>query len=465
MAACTLRIDIDEPTRARIGGEPVSGTVVVNTDNEVQCKALTVICNWGTHGRGNIASGEVETKTLYQGAWQPGQEYSYPFSLTTASWPPTYYGHHLNVSHYVEARAEIPWAVDPKTAEEFRVVATETPDSLVPVNNKVQRSNWIGWLVGVVIVALLLTAVVPLALIAMPIAVIGFGGYWFFFTFLPRRITGDVLLSVEPAALMPEQSIAGTCEFTPKWNTTINGVTWTVRCAEVCISGSGSNRTTHIHEVLSKTHQLMQPGPLRAGELKKFQFSFEIPALAPPSMTFTDNNLAWNSELRIDIPNWPDWAKKIPFVVKVAPPRLSESSAVADVNAVAASADDEDPWLNEVLQQVIQSQEEPERLEAVLDAVKDQAFALTVDLQGEVEEPYEADIDDEGSWVAATDPRRNARLVLFVPVDIDAKSIQWVRHWPCSAVVVGFESETQRVIMRLLGNVEQGQSLQADLPS
>ncbi|MGV3484226.1 MAG: hypothetical protein ACO1RT_07400 [Planctomycetaceae bacterium] len=454
MAACNLTIELDDPTRARVGGEPISGTVIVRTDNDVQCKGLNVNSYWATHGRGNVAQGEVETKSLFQGAWQAGQVYRYPFSLATASWPPTYYGHHFNVSHFVQASADIPWSIDPRATEEFRVVAVETPADLTPVDNKTKSSSWIGWLVGFIVLGVLFAAVIPLAVIVTPLVVVGVAVYWFFFRFLPRQITGEVQLTIEPAALLPGQTLRGSCEFTPKWNSATNGITWKVRCAEVCVSGSGSNRTTHTHEVLSKTQRLMEPGQLKAGESHKFEFSFVVPATAPPSMTFKDNNISWTSELRIDIPRWPDWSKSEPFVVKVAPAGLLEPKLVSEPSTVPA--EDDDTWLTEVLQQITQSKDEPERLEVVLEAVKEQTFVVTVDIQGEVDEPYDAEIDDEGTWLAAIDTRRQARFALFVPTSIDARSMQWVSGWRGSVAIVGFDSETQKVMLRLL---------EADLPA
>ena len=174
MAACTLTVQLDDPTRARVGGEPISGTVIVVTDKEVQCKGLNVTSHWATHGRGNVAQGEVEVKTLFQGGWQAGQEYRYPFSLATATWPPTYYGHHLNVSHFVQADAEIPWSINPRATTEYRVIAVESPADLTPVDNKVAQSSWIGWAIGIVIIGLLFAAVIPRALIATPILAVGF---------------------------------------------------------------------------------------------------------------------------------------------------------------------------------------------------------------------------------------------------------------------------------------------------
>jgi len=448
MAACNLTIELDEPSRARTGGEPISGVVLVATEKEVQCKALTVTSRWATHGSGNIAQGEVETKTLFLGSWQPGQPYRYPFALSTAIWPPTYYGQHLNVSHSVKANADIPWAIDASTMQEFPVIATETPENLAPTDNAVKAKNWVGWLIGILLLGGLFASIIPLALIVAPLVAIGYVVYWLFSTFLPRQVTGEVIYQVEPATLTQGEMIRGTCEFTPKRSSTINGITWMIQCAEVCTSGSGSNRKTHTHEVLKKTQQLREPGLLQAGQVHKYDFSFEVPTSVPPTMTLSDNKIIWTSELRIDIPKWPDWARTTPFVVKVLPSQLTGPTSSSN-RLVATVVEDDEPWLTEVLQQVVQSQEDPERLVMVLEAVKDQAFPLTVDIQGEAEEPFEVDIDDEGSWVSAIDTRRKTRLTLFVPASIDATQIQWTTDWQCVGSIVGFESETDRVVMKV----------------
>ena len=68
-----------------MGGEPVTGTVVVRSEQGVTCKRLDVACVWTTHGSGNIARGEADGKTLFEGPWEAGQEYRYPFELNSAS--------------------------------------------------------------------------------------------------------------------------------------------------------------------------------------------------------------------------------------------------------------------------------------------------------------------------------------------------------------------------------------------
>jgi hypothetical protein len=139
MASCNLTIEIDEPSRVRVGGETVTGTVVVTAEKDVNCKGLEVSCCWMTHGRGNVARGDAETQTLYQGEWQSGQVYRYPFKLKSSTWPPSYYGNYLNVGHYIEARAKLPWKLDPEVQQEFPLVATETPADLTPT--QLTKSN------------------------------------------------------------------------------------------------------------------------------------------------------------------------------------------------------------------------------------------------------------------------------------------------------------------------------------
>jgi hypothetical protein len=148
MAACDLKIELDEPDRPRTGGEPISGTVLVTATASVKCSGLEVTSYWSTHGRGNVDQGDVDQTVVFEGTWEPNREYRYPFSLKSAEWPPTYYGTYLNVSHRVRARARVSWTKDPKAEAEFQVVAASAPDDLQPTVSKKPKSNAIfGWLI------------------------------------------------------------------------------------------------------------------------------------------------------------------------------------------------------------------------------------------------------------------------------------------------------------------------------
>lgn len=317
MANCRLTVEIDEPSLPKIAGQPITGFVVVKSDKDSRCKGLTVTCYWSTHGRGNAAHGDVESATLFEGEWQEGKGYRYPFKLAAATWPPTYYGNMINVSHYVQAEAQIPWANNPKTLQEFSLIATDSPPDLAPTSNVLGKSNWLDWIFGPIALVVLLVFL-PFLLFLLSVVVGLIAAYWFIRFLIPSQITGKVEFKTEPAALSQDQTLTGSCEFTPKRASTINGITWTVKCHEKCVSGSGSKRSTHKHEVLTKVYTLAGASILEAGKLQKFEFSYLIPTTVPPSLKFTDNEISWSSEFRIDIPKWPDWIKEIPFIVKSA---------------------------------------------------------------------------------------------------------------------------------------------------
>ena len=119
MAKCDLTIELDDPDRVYLGGETITGVVRVHCDTDVSCKALEVKSVWRTHGQGNVDSGEAETKILFSGQWTAGESPEYQFELSITEWPPSYHGHYLNVDHYVDARAMIPWGIDPKASVPF----------------------------------------------------------------------------------------------------------------------------------------------------------------------------------------------------------------------------------------------------------------------------------------------------------------------------------------------------------
>ncbi|MEI7460802.1 MAG: hypothetical protein WCK15_15440 [Pirellula sp.] len=449
MATCRLTVEIDEPSRPRIAGEPITGFVVVQSDKDARCKGLVVTCYWSTHGRGNTARGDVETATLFDGEWQQGKEYRYPFKLATATWPPTYYGNMINVSHYVQAQAQMPWAKDTKTLQEFSLIATDSPPDLAPTSNVLVTRSGIGWIFAPILLLILLLFI-PFVLFLLPIFGIIAASYWIIRVLIPSQITGKVEFKTEPAALSQGQTLTGSCEFTPKRASTINGITWTVKCNEKCVSGSGSNRSTHTHEVLTKVQPLAEAGVLEAGKLQKFEFSYVIPTTVPPSLKFTDNEISWSSEFRIDIPKWPDWIKEIPFVVKPASKAdLSKHESGALSAATTDATPEDDQWLTEVYQQVVQSAKNPDRLKNVIEAVQTQVFAISVDIQGEVEEPLESDIDEDGIWVSAMDSVRNVRLVAFVPQSLVWEGMLWTNGWQGNANVIGFEDDTGRIILKL----------------
>jgi len=445
MADCRIKIEFDESKRAYSGGEPISGNVVVIADSDVRCKGLKVTSYWATHGRGNATRGETDVAVLFDGDWLSGKEYRYPFKLATASWPPTHYGNLINVSHFVEAQAKLPWALDPKGIAKYSVVATDAPEGASPIA-KSKNSFWFTLLLAPIAI-IFLFLFIPFLLLLVPLAgVIGLC-YWLIKIVIPGRITGKVQFLTQPAIVLMGDSITGSCEFTPKTTSPIYGITWTIKCIEKCVSGSGTKRSSHQHDFFSRVHTLAQAGTLKSGERQRFDLEFQLPATAPASMKLTDNEIHWSSEFRIAIPKWPDWVKEIPFVVKPTKhlpnqERLIENSVNANVTS------NEEKWLTEVLRQVLQSEESPGRLEEVLEAIGTQAFRVTLDLQDESEEFIPLQFAEEGIWLLAMDPLRNIKVALFVSFDKEQNALEWTRNWQGDISIVGLEPVSKRVLMK-----------------
>lgn len=448
MAKCALTIELDEPERPHIGGEPIRGTVVVRAEQNVNCKGLEVACVWATHGRGNIARGESESKTLFAGNWDASLEYRYPFELHTAAWPPTYYGTYLNVSHLVEARAKLPWSFDPKASVEFPVVATSSPEDLAPVNNKKGGSSLIGWVVGtilmIVVIPLLFLALGMALVFILPIALIGGGLFWFFRVFLPSRVTGAVECDVQPLRVAAGQSLKGNLKFTPPRDLKVNGIHWKITAKEQCVSGSGSNRTTHTHKILEKTQSLANEGQLAGGLPQSFEFEFPLAANSPPSLKFTDNELIWEGEVRIDIPKWPDWVKTFKLTVTPAAAPAAQEPLEKAPAAVAAPGEG-DLSFDDVARQLLMSEDDPARRRLVIDAVLGQTFSLRADLESRLS-LSEAPSNGTGTWLLAHHHGSGLALAILWP---DSGSAPWapLAGWQGVATVAGYDTSCNRVVM------------------
>lgn len=455
MADCKLRIEIDKPSSPRRAGEPVSGTVIVTSGGDINCKALEVTSYWSTHGRGNVARGDVELATLFQGIWQAGQEYRYAFKLASAAWPPTYYGNYLNVGHFVEARARIAWKSDPRAQSEYLVVASDSPDDLAPTSNVVRRTPvWLtglGWSIGLLLLGVFLIFLGPLMLIVGPILLIVSGVIWLVRVYLPSLVTGSIQVNLQPTSVAPGAVIEGQCIFTPKRTSVINGVYWTVSCTEECASGSGSSRQTHRNELISQRHELSGPTTVKAGQTQRFTLSYKLPENAAPSLKLTDNEIQWTSELRIDIPKWPDFAKKLPFIVKATDKHSpSTRGTVFEKPEMTVPEDDDDTWLTEVLQQIYQSSDDPERLKVVIQAVAQQTFELRVDLEELLQAPDDFDFQEDGYWVAALDTARDVDFALHCPQSMKFEQNIETQHRQLTATLLGWDPAEERVIARVL---------------
>jgi hypothetical protein len=441
VAKCQLTVVLDDQGRPCIGGEKVRGTVVVRADQSVTCRGLEVTSRWATHGAGNIDRGEIDHATLFQGAWDEGQAYRYPFELDTAAWPPSYYGRLLNVSQFVEAHAKLSWATDPRATVEIPVVVTAAPESLTPVT-KARPASLVGWMVGLVVGLLLLVPLLLLLgmaiLFILPLLAIGGAVTWFVWSYLPSRLTGRVECEVSPVRVAAGDTIKCSLKFTPKRSLTINGITWKVTATEQCKAGSGSNRKTHTHVAFQELRWLAETGQLEAGSPQAYAFEFPVPATAPPSLKFNDNELRWEAEVRIDIPGWPDWVKTFKLVVTPAVNPVDRGSTESESPPPSTKGD---LTFDEVAKLITALIGDPDRRRLVVEKITGQSFDVTLDLDSP-----EEDDGRIGRWLDGWHRPTDLDVEVRWPEGTDLP-ITPVSGWKGTATFVGFDEARNCVLM------------------
>ena len=319
MSKCDVDIILDRSDRTFRPGEEVAGTVRVQVNHYVKCDGILLEHFWQTHGRGNKASGRKETSVLYRGALQAGESLSFPFSFMAPNGPPTYRGHYLNVDHYLNARVDIPWAIDPKRKEEYILLPGSDPWENLPkiVLGKEEAMGLLakaGVPIGVGLLVLGLFLFCPFGIVLVP------AGLIVLFLSLRKSIAekrmGSVKVDFGALQVPPGGGVPLQIEFTPRKTTKLNRIIAKLKGEERCTSGSGTNKTTHTHKLHESTIVLMPKGNITAGRPIQLETNVPIPDGGAFTFSASDNKLTWSLEIRIDIPLWPDWTTKRTLIVR-----------------------------------------------------------------------------------------------------------------------------------------------------
>ena len=326
-------------------GEPVRGHDEVMVNADCTTKALTLSRQWRTHGRGNTAKGKALDIVLYQGEWTTGMPGRYPFEFPAPDGPLTYRGHYLNVDWYLTARADIPWAFDPKDEKELLLVPGEGaafdagPSFEKTYSEKARSSSEgcstaAGVIFGLVfggggIGALLLGIYLMTAtrdtetgaIFAAVGAVFALLGLAIVFATLKRTVAerklGKPQVVVEPQQLKRGGTVKVSIAMMPAANVELDAITVRLRGREIVASGHGTKRTTHTH-VLHDSSQPVDTGmvSLSPGSIVHLEGKVGIPDDAALTFCAPDNETKWEIDLRIGIRGWPDWERTWPIVVR-----------------------------------------------------------------------------------------------------------------------------------------------------
>jgi hypothetical protein len=323
---CELDVRLDRGASYR-PGEPIEGTVSVETDGAVRCDNLTVATVFYTHGKGNRHVGVIEEASLFAGDWALGRS-EYRFRLRAPDAPLAYHGEILNVDLGVRATADIPWSMDPEKLADIQV--THEPRRRgyeVSWDRKEERAAW-GMGCAMMALGLLLVGGVLFAIGALveEDGFFGFGsaasimGAIGAIVAIPRwmaeRRVGNIRFTLDQAggAGYREAGEEGFLDVSLSMAASAHPkeVRVTLTGTEVVVKGSGTNKKTYRH-ALHEREVVLEP----SGEPGRYRGRLALPApgTVPGSFKAPSNEIEWKVAARVDIPGWPDWTDDIPLTV------------------------------------------------------------------------------------------------------------------------------------------------------
>ncbi|MCX7400032.1 MAG: hypothetical protein NT138_20370 [Planctomycetales bacterium] len=352
MSKCQISITFDRSDRIYYGGETVRGTVRLLVDEQTKSNGVKLTHRWKTHGRGNSDSGLPDEIILVEPRiLQAGEQLEFPFAITSPSHPVTYRGHLVYIDHYVRVDVDVPWAKNPCAEEEYELRPGIRPELFTGERSKVvsltaQTAETsvgpIGKIILGSILALLLVAVAMTALFLLPIILIVVGFIWVRKKALKSRL-GEVEVSVTHVVVAPTEDWTFGIRFTPRKSFVVNSIYAELIAEESATSGSGTNKTTHKHKVLTEKHILREGGLLDPEALVDEKITITFPATNSYSFELSDNSLKWTINFCIDIPSFPDWThteslQVVPLEFLGEQARLPNTSAVSSPTALSGSA-------------------------------------------------------------------------------------------------------------------------------
>jgi hypothetical protein len=318
MAKCDFQIVFDRQDRTYRPGEEVRGTIHLQAQREFSCSRLVVESCWKAHGRGNTERGVLDSIELPAAAFQAEQILEIPFRFTAPDGPPTYHGTYLNVDQYIRVFADVSWAIDPKHEEDYVLLPGNRdwgnrPDTTV-ASVKAAKGSPIATVIAVLLIIVgimsfffcgfllvILGCVILLANLRKSIA---------------EKKLGQVDVRWGSLQVAPGGSVPLRLSLAPRRTVALNAIRATLWAREKCVSGSGTDKTTHVHVVHQQVVEIAPEGRLAAGEPATYAAELPIPLTDAYSFHASDNDLVWSIEMRIDIPKWPDWVEEVTLLVR-----------------------------------------------------------------------------------------------------------------------------------------------------
>ena len=306
MSKCTLSIEVPGHEESVAPGDELQVIVHVSCDKTIKCNGLSLTRGWRTHGKGNRDQGGKRMEELFRGSWEPG-EYSYPTTVTFPERPTSYHGTAINVDWYLEARADVPLAFDPKTELMVLVVDPTLPKPYTPPEL---------WAPQPVKLASGASGCMILSFISMPftVALMFLKGPSWGTLLIPAGImaytsirkgkaaiqaVGQVAVEVYPSVIAPGEELHVMVEVHPEQSVQIEHITITLMAMESATSGSGTDTTTYREEVFKLEQVLGKDLQLSPTNRFDEEATFVLPITAPLSFEESDNEIITTLKLEV----------------------------------------------------------------------------------------------------------------------------------------------------------------------
>ena len=104
--------------------------------------------------------------------------------------------------------------------------------------------------------------------------------------------------------------------FTPQKKLQINSVNVAIKCTEVVVRGSGTNKTTYTKNLVDQKVVVQSSMEAYPRDPVEIPFEYTLPDRPMYSFTAPSNTLKWEVSNHIDIDRWPDFSHDWKFIVR-----------------------------------------------------------------------------------------------------------------------------------------------------
>jgi hypothetical protein len=115
-----IRIQLEKNPAEFVPGELIVGVVELELDEPSECKSIELAWGWRTFGDCEGESDAVGKLQLGQGQLASGR-HRFDFDFVCPNLYPSYAGSLFTLAWWIEARADLPWSIDPRANLSFSI--------------------------------------------------------------------------------------------------------------------------------------------------------------------------------------------------------------------------------------------------------------------------------------------------------------------------------------------------------